>query len=56
MKVGYYLGRSLQVVALILMPSAIWVAQFGHNERGTITIFVSAISIFFVGWVLIRVR
>ena len=45
----YLLGRFLQVIGLVVMPFAIWVGHFGHNERGAIVIFLSSIAIFFVG-------
>ncbi|MBI4000022.1 MAG: hypothetical protein HY351_05340 [Candidatus Omnitrophica bacterium] len=50
MKITYYLGRTLQLFALLLMPFAIWVGHFGHNEQGAIIIFVGSIAIFFIGW------
>ncbi|MBI4395115.1 MAG: hypothetical protein HY583_02845 [Candidatus Omnitrophica bacterium] len=54
MKFTYYLGRTLQVFALILMPSSIWVGHFGHNEQGAIVIFVASIALFFIGWLIQR--
>ena len=54
MKVLYYLGRLMQLAALIVLPSAIWVGQFGHSERGTILIFAGSVSVFYLGWLLTR--
>ncbi len=50
----YRIGRFLQIIGLIVMPFAIWVAQFGHSERGSITIFVGSLVIFFFGTLLVR--
>jgi len=54
MKLLYYTGRTLQVIGLVLMPSAIWVGHFGRNERGAITIFIGSFVIFWAGWLLAR--
>ena len=54
MKPTYYFGRTLQLVGLAVMPSAIWVGHFGHNERGAITIFVSSVVVFYIGWLSAR--
>ena len=54
MKFTYYIGRVLQLFALLLMPSAIWVGHFGHNEQGAIIIFSGSIAIFFIGWLFQR--
>ncbi len=54
MKPTYYAGRVLQVFGLLLMPSAIWVGHFRHDEQGAITIFVGSMAIFFVGWLFQR--
>ncbi len=53
-KTLYYLGRLLQVVALVVLPSAIWIGQFGHNERGAIGIFLGSAFIFYLGWILTK--
>ena len=54
MKPTYYLGRMLQVFALLLLPSAIWVAEFRRGEAEAILIFLAAVGIFFIGWLLHR--
>ena len=54
MKVFYYVGRFLQLVGLVVLPSAIWAGSFYHNERAAITIFVGSIFIFFIGWLFVR--
>jgi len=56
LKIIYYFGRLLQLVALIALPSAIWMGHFGHNERGSITIFIGSIFIFFIGWFISCIR
>ena len=50
----YYAGRAFQAAGLIAMPSAIWVGQIGHNERGCIAIFVSSLAVFLGGILLQR--
>jgi hypothetical protein len=50
----YYTGRIFQLIGLIAMPSSIWVAQFEHNERGSIGIFVASILVFSAGTVLLK--
>ena len=55
MKVWYYLGRLFQLIALIVLPFAIWVGQFGHNERGCILIFSGSIIVFYIGWLIARI-
>ena len=51
----YWTGRALQLTALFALPSAIWVGQFGHNEKGSILIFVGSVSVFFLGYFLTRI-
>ena len=48
----YSAGRIFQLIGLAALPSAIWVGQFGHNERGTIAIFLASLLIFLLGWLL----
>jgi hypothetical protein len=50
-----FTGRIFQLIGLIAMPSAIWVGQFGHDERGAIAIFVASILTFTIGYFLTRV-
>ena len=50
----YRLGRLLQLLGLLTMPAAMWVAEFRHDERGSITIFVGAGVIFLIGMFLVR--
>lgn len=52
MKWLFFIGRSLQAMALLVMPSAIWVGHFEHNESAAISIFVGCIVVFFGGWLL----
>lgn len=49
----YLAGRALQLMGLIAMPSAIWVGQFGHNERGSIGIFLGSLIVFLLGYFLV---
>lgn len=55
-KIIYFIGRCLQVIALIAMPFAIWVGHFGHNERGSIFIFLGSILLFLIGWAISWIR
>ncbi len=49
-------GRSLQLLALLVMPAAIWVGHFNRDEKGALTIFLGSIVIFFFGWLLVKGR
>ncbi len=51
----YLAGRIFQIIGLIAMPSAIWVGEIGHDEKGCIAIFVASIFVFFLGYGLIRI-
>ncbi len=50
----YQAGRAFQLAGLIALPSAIWVAQIGHSERGCIAIFISSVAVFFFGYLLVH--
>ena len=50
----YNLGRLLQLLGLLTMPAAIWVAEFRHDERGSISVFAGAGIIFLIGMFLAR--
>ena len=56
LKIIFYLGRLLQLIALIAMPSAIWIGHFLHNERGAIIIFVGSMVVFVMGWIITLIR
>ncbi|GEM_PF-902951 len=56
MKLVYYFGRFLQLMALMIMPSAIWIGHFRHSEAGAITIFIGSMFMFFVGWLICAIR
>jgi len=47
----YFLGRTLQLIGLLVLPSAVWVAEVQKSEAGAIGVFVAGIGIFFIGWV-----
>ncbi len=56
MKKGlYFCGRALQVVGLLAMPFSIWVGFLGHNESGSIAIFLASIVVFYAGYLLTQV-
>ncbi len=51
----YKTGRMLQVLALLLMPSAIWAAQIKRSERASVSLFCISIVIFALGYVLTQI-
>jgi len=56
MKKGlYYCGRALQVAGLLILPFALWVGFLGHNESGSIAIFLGSIVVFYAGYLLTQV-
>ncbi len=48
----YQVGRGLQVAGLAVTPYSLWVGFLGHNEAGSITIFLGSIAIFYLGYLL----
>ena len=54
-KFFYAVGRGLQVMGLLVLPSAIWVGHFNHDEKGAIGIFVGSVAVFFAGVALSRI-
>ena len=50
----YWLGRSLQLLALLVLPSAIWVGSMGHDEKSCIYIFLACLTVFYSGYFLTR--
>lgn len=50
----YVIGRALQVLALLTLPSAIWVAQFERNEPISLSLFLGSIAVFYIGYGLTR--
>ena len=50
----YFLGRALQLLALLVLPSAIWVGSLGHDEKNCITIFLACLLVFYTGYFLTR--
>ena len=52
----YLAGRALQVLALAAMPFSMWVGFLGHDETGSITIFLASIATFYAGYLLTRVN
>ena len=47
----YFFGRALQLFGLIALPSAIWIAQFEHNEALSIGVLASSVLIFYLGYI-----
>jgi hypothetical protein len=54
MRFFHALGRALQLAGLAVMPAAIWAGEILRSERGSITIFLASIAIFFAGWLIVR--
>jgi hypothetical protein len=52
----YLTGRTFQLIGLLILPSAIWVAEFHKSEAGAIGIFLAGIFLFFLGWIFSKVR
>lgn len=50
----YYAGRIFQLIGLLAMPSAMWIAHFEHDEAKSIGVFVGAILVFSLGTVLLK--
>ena len=48
------LGRALQFLALLVLPSSIWAGSLGHSEKQAILILVASIGIFYAGYFLTR--
>ena len=48
----YFLGRALQLLALIVLPSAIWAGEFNHSESMALGIFAAALLAFGTGFLL----
>ncbi len=55
MKSLYFLGRFLQLLGLLVLPSAIWVTEVLRSEAQALTVFLGGIALFFVGWILTRI-
>lgn len=51
----YGVGRVLQIAGLLVLPSAIWVGHFNHDEKGAILIFAGSVIVFFTGAALSRI-
>jgi len=54
MKPLYYLGRLLQLTALIVMPSSIFAGEFLHSEKIALSLFIGSGFVFYAGWVLAK--
>lgn len=51
----YFLSRALQLIALIVLPSSIWVGHFDHNEPLAIMILLVSVVLFAAGYFLCRI-
>lgn len=54
MKVSYLTGRTFQLIGLLALPSAIWIAEFQKSEVLAISVLVGSVLVFFVGWIVAR--
>ena len=50
----YTFGRGLQLIGLLAMPSAMWVAEVQRDEALSIGVFVGAGIVFLIGFFLVR--
>ncbi|MCB9799879.1 MAG: hypothetical protein H6757_03890 [Candidatus Omnitrophica bacterium] len=50
----YYAGRIFQLIGLLAMPSAMWIAQIEHDEAKSIGVFVGSLIIFYLGVLLVN--
>ncbi len=48
----YFIGRALQLTALLVLPSAIWAGEYNHSESMAVGIFVAGILAFGTGYFL----
>ena len=54
-KIFYLAGRIFQLIGLLAMPSAIWAAEYLRSEPISIGIFLGAILVFALGWLLVKI-
>ncbi len=52
----YTIGRGLQLMGLLAMPSAMWVAEVQRDEALSISVFVGAGLVFLLGLFLTRIK
>jgi hypothetical protein len=45
----YFIGRAFQLIGLLAMPSAMWVAEIQRDEALSIGVFVGAGIVFLIG-------
>ena len=50
----YWAGRIFQLIGLLAMPTAIWIAEFQRNERAAIGMFLGSFFIFAAGYFLTK--
>ena len=50
----YRAGRLLQIAGLGTMPFSLWIGFLGHDEQGSITIFLASIVLFYSGYLSTR--
>jgi len=51
----YKVGRTLQVAGLAALPFSLWIGFVGHDEQGSLMIFLGSIAVFYAGYFLTRV-
>ena len=50
----YRSGRALQLFGLFTLPFSLWVGFLGHDEGGSLTIFLASLAVFYAGYLLTR--
>lgn len=49
---GYRIGRTLQVIGLVALPSAIWAAEVLKSEAACLSVCAVSVVVFFLGYLL----
>jgi thiol:disulfide interchange protein len=52
----YWLGRFLELLGLLILPSAIWITEVLRNETQALAVFFGGVALFFAGWLLTKIR
>jgi hypothetical protein len=51
-----FIGRTFQLVGLLVLPSALWITEVERNEARALGALFGGVLIFFVGWILTKTR
>ena len=53
-QVVFGFGRALQLLSLLVLPSAIWTAEMTRSEAMAVGLFAGSVVVFFAGYGLTR--